>query len=82
MPRNRYTRLIRTSERTQLAHQEKQLTQLIHQLRRGIPEVPLILPQVGAKERRTARLTQKRLHKPARLNHDAENMTAIEGSRP
>lgn len=76
MPHSRYTRVVRERERAQLAHQEKKLTQLIRQLRCGITESPAVLPLTDAKERRSARLTQNRLHKPSRPNHDAENTTA------
>lgn len=66
MPRNRYTRFVRRLERQQLIRQEKELIVLVRALRHGITvevELPL-LP--GPKDRRTARLDQKRQHQPER----------------
>jgi hypothetical protein len=76
VPRNRYTRFVRVRERAQLAHQEKQLVQLIRQLRRGTTESPVVIPLTGAKERRSTRLAQNRLHKLSRSNPSVETKTA------
>lgn len=61
MPRNRYTKLIRKCECVQLARQEKNLAALTRAIRRSITEPVEQLPFVmGAKERRSIRLEQKR----------------------
>lgn len=66
MPRNRYTALVRRSERIRTARLERDLIELTRQLRRGLAtpiELPLLLT---AKQRRSARLEQKRQRKPQR----------------
>ena len=79
MPRNRYTRLVNDRQRAQLAYQEKQLTHLIRQLRCGIAESPLALPLSDAEERRSARLVQKRQHKPAHTDQSLDVTPRPEG---
>jgi hypothetical protein len=66
MPRNHYTKVIRKSEHTQLARQEKELINLIRQLRRGIATSIELPVSMTAKQRRSARLAQKREHRPSR----------------
>lgn len=66
MPRNRYTKLVRKSERAQLTYQERELIGLVNQLRRGITgliELPIFLT---AKQRRNARLEQNHRRRPHR----------------
>jgi hypothetical protein len=63
MPRNRYTKLVRIREHSQLTHQEKQLTALAKTLHRK-PTESTILPVINdAKHRRSTRLEQKRRHR-------------------
>lgn len=66
MPRNRYTRLVRKSERIQFDRQEKKLAALVRALRRGITEPTELAFVMSAKERRSTRLEHKRRHKPTR----------------
>lgn len=72
MPHTRYTRLVRKSERAQLARQEKKLVALARQLHRGCSdsvELPLVMT---AKQRRRTRLEESGRHKPARHADEAE----------
>lgn len=64
MSRDGYTRLIRELERAQLATREKQLVELVRQLRLDTDKLPIAVPRSEGKDRRTARLVQKRIHKP------------------
>jgi hypothetical protein len=71
MPRNRYTHLVHKEEAQHQAAREKSLKLLERQLHREWAEsttVPAEFAVIGlddAKARRSARLEQKRLHKPA-----------------
>lgn len=66
MPRNRYIKLVRIRERAQISRQEKALIELARQLKRGLT-TPIELPLfMTAKQRRSARLAQKRRYKPER----------------
>ena len=63
MSRNRFTKLIRSEERVQLARQDKELRQLIRDLNRnpaGLVELPCCL---DAKGRRRNRLEQNRQYR-------------------
>lgn len=66
MPRNRYTALVRKSEYCQNARQEMELAALAKELRRKIAESTTAPFIDSAKERRCARLEQKRRYKPKR----------------
>jgi hypothetical protein len=64
MPRNKYTKAIRKDERARIAQQEKELESLTRELRRAVSENAVVVPANEMKVRRSARLEQKRLHKP------------------
>ncbi|GAA4536562.1 hypothetical protein [Amycolatopsis samaneae] len=66
MPRNRYTKLIRKSERAQLAKQVAELAALEKELHgTSKPAAPLPVRN-EVKEKRGTRLAHKRRHKPER----------------
>jgi len=69
MSRNRYTKLVRKSERSQIVRQEKELTVIRRKLRQDAKPTAVLLAD-EAKECRSARLEQKMRHK-ARHRGDA-----------
>jgi hypothetical protein len=66
MPRNRYTKTIRKEERARIAHQEKELESWARELRLAVAESTAVVAENEMKVRRSARLEQKRRHKPVR----------------
>lgn len=66
MPRNRYTKVVRRSEREQIARQEKELDVIRRKLCGQDAESTLIPLANEAKKRRSARVEQNRRHKPKR----------------
>ena len=67
MPRNRYTKLVRKSERGAVARQESELPALAREFRHK-SACPMQRPSSsGAKEHRRTRLEQKWRHKPERF---------------
>lgn len=67
MPRNSYTKLIRKSERAQLAQQEEEMTRLARSLSRKDTDISSVQPAGDGKERHRIRREQKRRHKPERF---------------
>ncbi|WP_433268952.1 hypothetical protein ACQPZF_05605 [Actinosynnema sp. CS-041913] len=65
MPRNRYTKVIRKSERDHLAGQERELEQLTKALCAGNDE-PILPTTDDAKHERSKRRAENKKHKPKR----------------
>jgi hypothetical protein len=73
MPRNRYTKAARKKQRAQIARQEQELAAIERRLRRQDAESPEVPPINEEKERRSARLEQKRRHKAKHRRSANEN---------
>ena len=67
MSRNRYTKLVRSEQRIQIAHQEKELAALARELHQPPAAQPETVPVTDiAKQRRRIRRDRNLRHKPAR----------------
>lgn len=72
MPRNRYTKAVRTHERIQIARQIRELARIASSLNRNDLE-PLLLPVDGDKDRRRTRRHRMRRDKAKRTLATAAN---------
>jgi hypothetical protein len=69
MPRNRYTPLVNTRKRAQIARQEAELRPLARELRQPSPDFFPLPVRNEDKEKRSARVEHKRRAKSARNNN-------------
>jgi hypothetical protein len=74
MPRNRYTKLIRRAQRKQIAQQEHELVAIAQRLCFPDESTADIPHSPTAKERRIARLEQKRRRRSERQTSSADSV--------